>query len=67
MVESTKNLHKRRKLPEGLFFLDGATGTELDKRGKDCSMENSLWSTNALISSPDAVKEVHRNYLQAGA
>jgi len=46
-------------------ILDGATGTELGRRGVDISLP--LWSTRALITAPDVLADVHRDYLDAGA
>jgi S-methylmethionine-dependent homocysteine/selenocysteine methylase len=48
-----------------VMILDGATGTELDRRGVDISLP--LWSARALISAPDVLAAVHRDYLDAGA
>ena len=48
-----------------VLLLDGATGTELGRRGVDISLP--LWSAHALIESPEILKEVHRDYLRAGA
>ncbi|MBT4768184.1 MAG: homocysteine S-methyltransferase, partial [Phycisphaerae bacterium] len=48
-----------------VFVLDGATGTELDRRGVDVGLP--LWSAGALIHAPGAVLDVHRAYLKAGA
>ncbi|MBI5567630.1 MAG: homocysteine S-methyltransferase family protein [Chloroflexi bacterium] len=48
-----------------VLILDGATGTELDRRGVDTSLP--LWSARALIVAPDIVRQVHRDYLDAGA
>ena len=48
-----------------VLILDGATGTELDRRGVDTSLP--LWSARALIVAPDVVRQVHRDYLDAGA
>ena len=47
------------------FLLDGATGSELDRRGIDIGMP--LWSANALLKAPDILKRVHIAYLEAGA
>ena len=52
-------------LARGPVVLDGAMGTELDARGVDT--RNSLWSTRALTTAPDVVREVHSDYLDAGA
>ncbi len=48
-----------------VMILDGATGTELDRRGVDISLP--LWSARALITAPDVLAAVHRDYLDAGA
>ena len=40
-------------------------GTELDARGVDT--RNALWSALALTAAPDVVREVHADYLGAGA
>ena len=55
-----KQLHSGRVL-----ILDGATGTELDRRGVDTSLP--LWSARALIVAPEIVRQVHHDYLAAGA
>ena len=36
-----------------ILLLDGATGTELDKRGVDITLP--LWSARAMIDAPDAL------------
>ncbi|MCH7797824.1 MAG: homocysteine S-methyltransferase family protein [Planctomycetes bacterium] len=48
-----------------VLLLDGATGTELDRRGVDVSLP--LWSARALVTAPQVVKEIHCEYLRAGA
>lgn len=55
----------RRELPEGTIVIDGATGSELDRRGVDCNIP--LWSANANLVAPEVLKEVHRHYLLNGA
>ena len=52
-------------LDRGPVVLDGALGTELDARGVDT--RNALWSARALAMAPDVVREVHSDYLDAGA
>lgn len=47
------------------ILLDGATGTELARRG--LRMDAPLWSAHALIEAPEAVEAIHRDYLRAGA
>ncbi len=55
-----------KRLQSGrVLILDGATGTELDRRGVDTSLP--LWSARALIVAPEIVRQVHHDYLAAGA
>ena len=55
----------KRELPEGTFVIDGATGSELDRRGVDCNIP--LWSANANLVAPEVLKDVHKHYLLNGA
>jgi homocysteine S-methyltransferase len=48
-----------------ILLLDGATGTELDRRGVDIALP--LWSARALLEAPDVLADIHRDYLEAGA
>jgi S-methylmethionine-dependent homocysteine/selenocysteine methylase len=48
-----------------ILLLDGATGTELGRRGVDITLP--LWSARALLDAPDVLAEIHREYLEAGA
>jgi len=47
------------------ILLDGATGTELHRRGVATSLP--LWSAAALIDAPAIVQQIHRDYVAAGA
>ena len=49
------------------LILDGATGTELNRRGVDTGLP--LWSANALMNDRDAkiLQQIHEDYLRAGA
>jgi homocysteine S-methyltransferase len=47
------------------LLLDGGLGSELAARGFDVS--SPLWSGALIGSQPDAIVEVHRDYLDAGA
>ena len=49
------------------LLLDGATGTELNRRGVDTGLP--LWSANALMNDRDAkiLQQIHEDYLRAGA
>jgi S-methylmethionine-dependent homocysteine/selenocysteine methylase len=48
-----------------LIFLDGAMGTELLRRGADISFP--LWSARPLITQPQLVRQIHEDYIRAGA
>ena len=50
---------------DGPLVLDGGLGSELDARGYDVS--SPLWSAELISSHPDAILQVHRDYLDAGA
>jgi len=56
---------KNRLAKGDKIILDGATGTELQRRGVEVKLP--LWSASALITSPDVVQEVHKDYIRAGA
>ncbi len=47
------------------LVLDGATGTELERRGVPSALP--LWSTLALIEAPEVLTSVHETYARAGA
>ncbi len=50
---------------KGFVILDGAMATELEARGAD--LNHSLWSARLLLEAPELIKQVHYDYLQAGA
>jgi homocysteine S-methyltransferase len=57
-------MHQR--LADGeILILDGATGTELQRRG--VPMHDEAWSAAALISHPQVVQAVHEDYIRVGA
>jgi S-methylmethionine-dependent homocysteine/selenocysteine methylase len=47
------------------IILDGGTGTELQRRG--VPMHGVAWSAAALLTHPDTVREIHEDYIRAGA
>jgi S-methylmethionine-dependent homocysteine/selenocysteine methylase len=56
----------RQRLADGPgVLLDGATGTELERRGHDTGLP--LWSSHALLDAPDALAGIHADYARAGA
>jgi S-methylmethionine-dependent homocysteine/selenocysteine methylase len=48
-----------------VVILDGATGTELERRG--VPMDSQAWSATANLTHPDVVRTVHEDYIRAGA
>ncbi|MCP5045222.1 MAG: homocysteine S-methyltransferase family protein [bacterium] len=56
---------RRRLQSDAPVLLDGATGTELERRGHPSQLP--LWSTGALLHAPEAVETIHRHYVEAGA
>jgi S-methylmethionine-dependent homocysteine/selenocysteine methylase len=47
------------------LLLDGGTGRELRRRG--VPILDTIWSANALVVAPHTVREVHLDYIAAGA
>jgi S-methylmethionine-dependent homocysteine/selenocysteine methylase len=47
------------------LLLDGALGTELERRGIVCDLP--LWSTQALLDCPELLSDIHTAYARAGA
>jgi homocysteine S-methyltransferase len=62
--EKCMNLKERLARRETLV-MDGAMGTEILYRGVDTALP--LWSAEALLSRPDVVQDIHRDYIAAGA
>ncbi len=54
----------RAPLPDTVI-LDGGLGSELARRGLDVS--DALWSARVLLEQPEAIEQVHLDYLAAGA
>ena len=56
----------RQRISKGdVIILDGATGTELERRG--VPMHGVAWSAAALRTHPSVVRQVHEDYIRAGA
>ncbi|MFO1046577.1 MAG: homocysteine S-methyltransferase family protein [Geminicoccaceae bacterium] len=49
----------------GVVLLDGATGTELQRRG--AAMSDGAWCALATASRPDLLRAIHEDYIRAGA
>lgn len=54
--------HAQKKRP---IILDGGMGRELRFRGVE--ILPTIWSASALLSAPSVVRDVHRDYIDAGA
>lgn len=58
--------HLRARLAAGdVLLLDGATGTELERRG--APMSEHAWCALATEAAPDILRGVHEDYIRAGA
>ena len=55
----------RPPLPSAPVVLDGGMGRELRFRGVE--ILDSIWSANGLITAPQIVRDVHDDYIAAGA
>jgi S-methylmethionine-dependent homocysteine/selenocysteine methylase len=55
----------RQRFARGPLVLDGAMGTELERRRM--VLVSPLWSATALINKPQVVLTIHRDYVAAGA
>ncbi len=52
-----------QRLNAGIMLLDGATGTELQKRGMPRGVCPEEWTAD----HPDVIKEIQRSYIEAGS
>ncbi len=48
-----------------VILIDGAMGTELQRRG--VPMDKVAWSAAAIASHPEVIQQVHEDYIRAGA
>ena len=56
----------RQAVPAGeKLVLDGGMGRELKRRG--VPIPKTLWSANALLVAPEAVRATHADFIRAGA
>ncbi len=66
MVTGSRRDELRARIGAGpTLVLDGGLATELEARGYDLS--DPLWSARLLFEDPDAIRDVHRAYVDAGA
>jgi homocysteine S-methyltransferase len=47
------------------LLLDGALGTELERRGADTT--GAGWTSKAIVDQPELIAQIHREYIDAGA
>ena len=56
----------QQRIDDGeVILLDGATGTELERRG--VPMHDQLWTGAAVHTHPDVVRDIHEDYIRLGA
>lgn len=53
------------KTPDSIVILDGATGTELEKRG--ATMSGETWCAEVNATHIHLIEDVHRSYISAGS
>jgi homocysteine S-methyltransferase len=55
-------------LDKPLLFLDGGLGTTLeDEQSVELTAEKPLWSSHLLLTAPETLTQVHRDFAEAGA
>ena len=48
-----------------VLVIDGALATELERRGYN--LKDELWSAKILLEQPEAIRQLHYDYFEAGA
>ena len=56
---------KNLNLPDRPILLDGGMGRELRFRG--VNVMTAIWAANGLITAPDTVRQIHQDFIAAGA
>jgi methionine synthase I (cobalamin-dependent) len=64
VTESSQTIQDRIERDE-LLIIDGAMGTELERRG--IPMDDQAWSGATVWTHPDEVLQLHQDYVAAGA
>lgn len=59
------NLLESMLARQAALILDGGLATELERRGAD--LNHALWSAKMLVDNPQIIRDVHLDYLRAGA
>ncbi|BBF85040.1 homocysteine S-methyltransferase [Aquitalea magnusonii] len=65
MSAAALHLLQQRLHESNYLLLDGALATALEARGFD--LADPLWSARVLLEAPQAIGQLHLDYLQAGA
>ena len=65
MTDSPMQAIERRLAAGEVLLLDGGTGTELERRG--APMHEEAWCGAATLSSADLLRDIHADYIRAGA
>jgi len=63
-VAAIDSLQARLKAKE-VIIMDGGTGSEIRFRG--VSLAGKSWSGEPMLTHPDTVREIHEDYIKAGA
>ena len=64
MSESPARHLQARLDAGGVVMIDGATGTELERRGAD--MDDACWCGRATLSHGDILRGIHEDYIRLG-
>ena len=56
---------QERLTSEKTVIMDGGVSTEMERKG--LAMDGDVWSGTAHVTHPDLVREVHEDYIRAGA
>ncbi len=65
MGPSTKNPIAEFVERQGIMVLDGGLATALEALG--CDLDDELWSARILLEAPELIRQVHLDFLIAGA
>ncbi|MFQ5527560.1 MAG: homocysteine S-methyltransferase [Thermoanaerobaculia bacterium] len=64
-MERPENPVSRFLSRQGFVLLDGGLATTLEAHG--ASLDDDLWSASVLLEAPEALRQVHRAFLEAGS
>ncbi|XP_048317719.2 homocysteine S-methyltransferase 2 isoform X2 [Ziziphus jujuba] len=65
LTETSSLLMDLLRQAGGAAVIDGGLATELERHGAD--LNDPLWSAKCLLTSPHLIRQVHLDYLEAGA